>query len=152
MWPHHGANREPPSTLWLGFLMYYAKVFDYRLQVVCIRQFKPLYRLEKMWTDRPIAIEDPFDLSHNLGSGVSLRSKFASLMIETLSLIQGYWRIWCLSFSGCLHPPSIRDCSEVFPNSCPSSAAEFFLVGGLKRNVVNLPWILLILKNVSVFL
>jgi len=26
-----------------------------------------------MWTDRPLAIEDPFDLNHNLGSGVSLR-------------------------------------------------------------------------------
>ncbi|XP_057368026.1 terminal uridylyltransferase 4-like [Daphnia carinata] len=73
VWPHHGANREPPSTLWLGFLLYYAKLFDYRLQVVSIRQLKPLFRLEKMWTDRPIAIEDPFDLSHNLGSGVSLR-------------------------------------------------------------------------------
>ncbi|KAK4026185.1 hypothetical protein OUZ56_015202 [Daphnia magna] len=73
VWPHHGTNREPPSTLWLGFLLYYAKLFDYRLQVVSIRQLKPLFRLEKMWTDRPIAIEDPFDLSHNLGSGVSLR-------------------------------------------------------------------------------
>lgn len=73
VWPHFGANREPPSTLWLGFLLYYAELFNYRQQVVCIRQLKPLYRLEKMWTDRPIAIEDPFDLAHNLGSGVSLR-------------------------------------------------------------------------------
>ena len=77
VWPLLGVNREPPSILWLGFLLYYAELFNYRQQVVCIRQLKPLYRLEKMWTDRPIAIEDPFDLTHNLGSGISLRSKFA---------------------------------------------------------------------------
>jgi len=73
VWPHCGANREPPSTLWLGFLLYYAEVFDYRQRVVTIRQKSPLYRLEKMWTDRAIGIEDPFDLNHNLGSGLSLR-------------------------------------------------------------------------------
>lgn len=92
MWPHHGTNREPPSTLWLGFLLYYAKLFDYRLQVVSIRQLKPLFRLEKMWTDRPIAIEDPFDLSHNLGSGVSLRSKFIPHhKCEIVAISQGYF-------------------------------------------------------------
>ena len=28
-------------------------------------------RLEKMWTGPCIAIEDPFDLAHNLGGGLS---------------------------------------------------------------------------------
>lgn len=79
MWPHYQANRESPSTLWLGFLLYFAKVFDFRLQVVTIRQLKPLYRLEKGWTDRPIAIEDPFLLTHNLGKGISPRSEFILL-------------------------------------------------------------------------
>lgn len=33
-WPHVGANHEPPSTLWLGFLLYYAELFDFRQQVI----------------------------------------------------------------------------------------------------------------------
>ena len=62
-------------------------MFDYRRRVVTIRQRKPLYQIEKMWADRPIAIEDPFDLNHNLGSGLSLRSNTS------------HWRIlgWKLS-------------------------------------------------------
>ena len=89
-WPHVGANQEPPSVLWLGFLLYYAELFDFRQQVVCIRQLRPLYRLEKMWTDRPIAIEDPFDLNHNLGAGISPRSgfPFRFLMI--------HYRLWLI--------------------------------------------------------
>ena len=76
VWPHHGANSESTSALWLGFLHYYAELFDYSSQVVCVRQLLPLNRTEKQWINHPIAIEDPFDLSRNLGSGVSRRSKF----------------------------------------------------------------------------
>ena len=36
-----------------------------------IRQFKPMTTFEKEWTSKCISIEDPFELSHNLGSGIS---------------------------------------------------------------------------------
>ena len=46
-----------------------------RRYVVSIRQSKPLTKFEKMWNSPCIAIEDPFELSHNLGAGISRKSK-----------------------------------------------------------------------------
>ena len=43
--------------------------------VVCIRQRAPLTKFEKMWNSPCIAIEDPFDLGHNLGAGISRKSE-----------------------------------------------------------------------------
>ena len=48
--------------------------FDDRNLVVCIRHFRPLTKFEKMWNSPCVAIEDPFDLKHNLGNGLSARS------------------------------------------------------------------------------
>ena len=45
-----------------------------RRLVVSIRQSKPLTKFEKMWNSPCIAIEDPFELSHNLGAGISRKS------------------------------------------------------------------------------
>ncbi|XP_022106952.1 terminal uridylyltransferase 4-like isoform X2 [Acanthaster planci] len=66
-------NKESVGELWLGFLRFFTEEFNIKKHVVCIRQHKPLTRFEKMWTSsaRGYAIEDPFDLDHNLGSGVS---------------------------------------------------------------------------------
>ena len=47
----------------------------FRRFVVSIRQSKPLTKFEKMWNSPCIAIEDPFELSHNLGAGISRKSK-----------------------------------------------------------------------------
>jgi terminal uridylyltransferase len=41
---------------------------------VSVRQLKPLTKFEKMWNSPCIAIEDPFDLDHNLGAGLSRKS------------------------------------------------------------------------------
>jgi len=71
VWPYLGENRQSVGTLWLGFLDYYARCFDDKNEVVCIRQSRPLSKFEKMWNSPCIAIEDPFDLSHNLGAGIS---------------------------------------------------------------------------------
>ena len=43
--------------------------------MVCIRQRAPLTKFEKMWNSPCIAIEDPFDLGHNLGAGISRKSE-----------------------------------------------------------------------------
>ena len=43
--------------------------------VVSIKQRAPLTKFEKMWNSPCIAIEDPFELSHKLGAGISRKSK-----------------------------------------------------------------------------
>ncbi|XP_055019106.1 terminal uridylyltransferase 7 isoform X2 [Boleophthalmus pectinirostris] len=70
-WPHYGKNRESVGELWLGLLQFYTEDFDFREHVVCIRQHARLTTFNKQWTSKLIAIEDPFDLNHNLGAGLS---------------------------------------------------------------------------------
>uniref|UniRef100_A0A8R1U0D9 CCHC-type domain-containing protein n=1 Tax=Onchocerca volvulus TaxID=6282 RepID=A0A8R1U0D9_ONCVO len=67
-WTVH--NRSTVGELWIGFLDYFGTKFDFTREVVQIRQTLPLMKLDKGWQSRPIAIEDPFDLTHNLSSGV----------------------------------------------------------------------------------
>uniref|UniRef100_A0A8C5C470 CCHC-type domain-containing protein n=1 Tax=Gadus morhua TaxID=8049 RepID=A0A8C5C470_GADMO len=70
---HHGKNVETVGQLWLGLLQFYTEVFDFREHVISIRQLAPLTTFNKQWTSKYIVIEDPFDLNHNLGSGLSRR-------------------------------------------------------------------------------
>ena len=74
-WPGYKKNKMTIGELWLGFLSFYAGEFDDRRLVVCTRQSKPLTKFEKMWNSPCIAIEDPLELSHNLGAGISRKSK-----------------------------------------------------------------------------
>ncbi|XP_077548317.1 terminal uridylyltransferase 4-like [Haemaphysalis longicornis] len=71
VWSEFGQNKESVGELWLGMLRFYTEEFNFKKHVVCIRQKAPLSKLQKMWNSRCIAIEDPFDLHHNLGIGVS---------------------------------------------------------------------------------
>ncbi|XP_054911040.1 terminal uridylyltransferase 4 isoform X2 [Poeciliopsis prolifica] len=64
-------NTESVGELWLGLLRFYTEEFDFKEHVISIRQHKRLTTFEKQWTSKCIAIEDPFDLNHNLGAGVS---------------------------------------------------------------------------------
>uniref|UniRef100_A0AAX7VWN7 Terminal uridylyl transferase 4 n=1 Tax=Astatotilapia calliptera TaxID=8154 RepID=A0AAX7VWN7_ASTCA len=64
-------NTESVGELWLGLLRFYTEEFDFKEHVISIRQRKRLTTFEKQWTSKCIAIEDPFDLNHNLGAGVS---------------------------------------------------------------------------------
>uniref|UniRef100_A0A7N8Y3V7 Terminal uridylyl transferase 4 n=1 Tax=Mastacembelus armatus TaxID=205130 RepID=A0A7N8Y3V7_9TELE len=64
-------NMESVGELWLGLLRFYTEEFDFKEHVISIRQQKRLTTFEKQWTSKCIAIEDPFDLNHNLGAGVS---------------------------------------------------------------------------------
>ena len=57
--------------LWTGFLGFYAADFEDKICVVSVRQREVLTKFEKLWNSSRLAIEDPFDLSHNLSSGLS---------------------------------------------------------------------------------
>ena len=71
-WPHAHSNKQSVGELWLGFLRYYTEKFDWNEHVVCVRQSNDqLTRKQKNWTKHRLAIEDPFELSHNLAAGVS---------------------------------------------------------------------------------
>ena len=83
VWPALGQNRASVFDLWLGFLGYYASDFDDKNLVVCIRKKSPLSKFEKMWNSPCIAIEDPFDLGHNLGAAISRKSELYNF-IETI--------------------------------------------------------------------
>ncbi|XP_052397285.1 terminal uridylyltransferase 4 isoform X1 [Carassius gibelio] len=69
--PELHQNKETVGELWLGLLRFYTEEFDFKEHVISIRQRKRLTTFEKQWTSKCIAIEDPFDLNHNLGAGVS---------------------------------------------------------------------------------
>ncbi len=50
-----------------------------------IRQSQPLSKHEKGWFRQTVSIEDPFELSHNLAGGLSIRSErfdFNLILIE----------------------------------------------------------------------
>ena len=68
-------NTLSTGRLWIEFLRYFTEIFNYDEHVVTIRQFEPLLKHEKGWFKHTIAIEDPFELSHNLAGGLSPRSK-----------------------------------------------------------------------------
>lgn len=60
---------QPVGEMWLGFLRYYLFEFNHDKYVVTIRQKKLLIRFVKMWRSL-FAIEDPFNLNHNLTAGL----------------------------------------------------------------------------------
>ncbi|XP_061528099.1 terminal uridylyltransferase 7 [Phycodurus eques] len=70
-WPQFGKNTERVGELWLGLLQFYTEDFDFKEHVVCTRQKARLTTFNKQWTSKYIVIEDPFDLNHNLGAGLS---------------------------------------------------------------------------------
>ena len=75
LWPHYKLNKQSVGELWIGFLRYYTETFDWDNNVVCIRDNDVLTRKDKNWTKHRMAIEDPFELTHNLAAGVSPKSK-----------------------------------------------------------------------------
>lgn len=75
IWEHYGKNKQTIGELWLGFLKYYTEQFDWKNNVINIRTNEVLTRKTKGWLKSRMNIEDPFELSHNLASGVSDKSK-----------------------------------------------------------------------------
>ncbi|KAL8203357.1 UNVERIFIED_CONTAM: Terminal uridylyltransferase 7, partial [Gekko kuhli] len=70
-WSDFGKNNESIGELWLGLLRFYTEEFDFKEHVICIRRKNLLTTFKKQWTSKYIVIEDPFDLNHNLGAGLS---------------------------------------------------------------------------------
>ncbi|XP_068093297.1 terminal uridylyltransferase 7 [Hyperolius riggenbachi] len=70
-WPDFGKNAESVGELWLGLLRFYTEDFDFKEHVISIRRKSLLTTFKKQWTSKYIVIEDPFDLNHNLGAGLS---------------------------------------------------------------------------------
>ncbi|KAM5329958.1 terminal uridylyltransferase 7 isoform 1-T3 [Glossophaga mutica] len=70
-WPEYGKNTESVGQLWLGLLRFYTEEFDFKEHVISIRRKSMLTTFKKQWTSKYIVIEDPFDLNHNLGAGLS---------------------------------------------------------------------------------
>ena len=73
-------NKTPVGELWVQFLRFYTEEFDFKNTVISIRQHAVLTRFEKLWTSRSMAIEDPFNLSHNLGARLSWKSELSILI------------------------------------------------------------------------
>lgn len=67
-------NDLTTGALWLEFLRYYTEKFDYDEHVVTIRKIQPLLRRDKGWFRKTIAIEDPFELTHNLTGGLRMKN------------------------------------------------------------------------------
>lgn len=80
-WNPKERNSSSVGLLWYGFLKYYTEEFDFEHDVVCCRRTEKLTKFEKMWTERVFAIEDPFNLDHNLGAGVT--KKMANYILTT---------------------------------------------------------------------
>ncbi|KAM4807983.1 terminal uridylyltransferase 7 [Rhinophrynus dorsalis] len=70
-WSEGYKNKESVGELWLGLLRFYTEDFDFKEHVICIRRKNLLTTFKKQWTSKYIVIEDPFDLNHNLGGGLS---------------------------------------------------------------------------------
>lgn len=68
-------NHLSTGALWIEFLRFYTEQFNYDEHVVTIRQSQSLFKHEKGWFRQTVAIEDPFELSHNLAGGLSIKSK-----------------------------------------------------------------------------
>ena len=70
--------------------LWFHRDFEDLEDVVTCRQRSRLTKFEKMWNSQCIAIEDPFELSHNLGAGISRKSKenvFASRKNQDFTLL-----------------------------------------------------------------
>lgn len=67
-------NHLSAGALWIELIRFYTEQFNYDEHVVTIRKKEPLLKYEKGWFRQTIAIEDPFELSHNLAGGLPPRS------------------------------------------------------------------------------
>lgn len=86
VWPDYGKNQLSVAELWMGMFRYYTEQFDFKEEVVCIRQHATLTRFEKLWNGRCIAIEG------------ELLLKWSSCLLEIiLSAIQWSSVVTCIS-------------------------------------------------------
>nr|XP_047146771.1 terminal uridylyltransferase 4-like isoform X2 [Hydra vulgaris] len=70
VWKDYGKNKQTLAELWIGFFNFYVEKFFFKRFVIAIRQKNSLSKCQKKWWNCSMAIEDPFDLDHNLAAGV----------------------------------------------------------------------------------
>nr|XP_047122646.1 terminal uridylyltransferase 4 isoform X2 [Hydra vulgaris] len=70
VWKDYGKNKQTLAELWIGFFNFYVEKFFFKRFVIAIRQKNSLSKCQKEWWNCSMAIEDPFDLDHNLAAGV----------------------------------------------------------------------------------
>lgn len=75
VWKDRQENTSSVGHLWLQLLCFYTETFDIENHVISIRTFKTVTKFTKLWISKCFAIEDPFDVAHNLGSALSRNSK-----------------------------------------------------------------------------
>ncbi|CAF0920940.1 unnamed protein product [Didymodactylos carnosus] len=74
VWKDRSENLLSVGALWIEFLRYYTETFNYEEHIVSIRKSEPLTRWDKGWFRPTLAVEDPFELSHNLAAGLSVKN------------------------------------------------------------------------------
>jgi hypothetical protein len=74
VWPEGGRNQQTLGELLINFFRYYTEDFDLERHVVCVRRPGPLSKDSKGWAGKAMAVEDPFELDHNLTKGVTKRA------------------------------------------------------------------------------
>jgi len=77
------------GELFVGFFEYFGQ-FNFRDEVVQIRVHDKLWKMDKEWQRSAIAIEDPFDLNHNLTAGV--RWAISLFIYKCLNVMQVEFR------------------------------------------------------------
>ncbi|XP_065674483.1 terminal uridylyltransferase 4-like [Hydra vulgaris] len=70
VWKDYGKNKQTLAELWIGFFNFYVEKFSFKRSVIAIRQKNSLSKFQKSWLHYSMAIEDPFDLDHNLAGSV----------------------------------------------------------------------------------
>eukprot|EP00045_Choanoeca_perplexa_P014243 m.166328 g.166328 ORF g.166328 m.166328 type:complete len:627 (-) comp16619_c0_seq9:126-2006(-) len=66
-WP---VNTSSTAALLIGFFDYYCSVFNFGQTVVNVRDASTLLKSDLAWHTSAMAVQDPFDHSHNLTKGV----------------------------------------------------------------------------------
>ncbi|XP_071438819.1 terminal uridylyltransferase 4-like [Hetaerina americana] len=109
LWPEYGKNELSVGQLWLQLLCFYTEEFDFEQHVISIKQKQILYKFDKMWFKKPMAIEDPFDIQHNLAGALSRKMKL--FIIKSLRKGRHHFGTPVVNL-----PPPVKSWKEYFLN------------------------------------
>ena len=71
VWNLNKNNKESISELWIALLKFYTEEFSVKDTVISIRQKGVLPKMAKNWHGPGFAIEDPFNVTYDLGRGLA---------------------------------------------------------------------------------
>ncbi|KAL5964925.1 Terminal uridylyltransferase 7 [Taenia solium] len=114
------------ADLWFGFLRYYLFEFDREHYIVTIKQKSRLDRFGKLW-ESLLAVEDPFNLRHNLTNSVGRKGYLMVLILIVLQILALNHVLHSLHSTLLHHTTFIRD--QLTPNQW-----KFYLFSEEKLN------------------